>query len=219
MNDEPRVSDSPLWERQPWDSAASFAAFQTWLLQTDRPRSLDAAYRAVVLQESYIGPTQTRASKGWRRWYQARQRSGEPIPNAKTWEERAQAWDSYQAEIARKQWEDRQQEIREADWQTGADLRRLAAQIFAQAPQFLKTSRKLIRGKPGEPDREVITLMLDVATAIRAIETGSKLQRLAAGMPDSHTEITNPGQMVTTSDLAAIRAEMEQWEREQYGSS
>jgi hypothetical protein len=133
------------------------------------------------------------------------------------WQARLTAFKAEQDTREQQRWEQRQREIREADWQTGTNLRTLAAQIFAQAPQFLKTSRKLIRGKTGEPDREVITLMLDVATAIRAIETGSKLQRLAAGMPDSHTEITNPGQMVTTSDLAAIRAEMEQWEREQYG--
>jgi hypothetical protein len=109
------------------------------------------------------------------------------------WQERLAAYKQEQDARDLQLWEQRQQDIRAADWAIGEQLRALAADILAQTPQFMKTTRKVIRGKKGEPDREIITIAIDLPTAIKAIETGSKLQRLAAGMPDSRMEHTlNP---------------------------
>jgi len=170
----------PLWERQAWDTAASFKAFRTWLLQEQRPRSLDAAYRQQVGREWYAGGTRIRASDTWRRWYQAKGKDGERIPGARTWEERARAYDDHLAEQERLKWEARRREVREADWQAGEALRDLAAQILAQTPQFLRTTRRLVKGKNGQPDREVITIGISADTMVRVLKLASELQQQAA---------------------------------------
>ncbi len=172
-----------LWERQPWDSDASFACFQIWLLQDERPRSLDAAYRVYVGRERYANGTLIRASDHARRWYQAKNGKGEPIPNAKTWPERAAAYDDHLAEQDRLRWEQRHRQLRERDWTAGEELRELAAQMLQHTPQFLKTTRRLIRGRDGVPDREVVTVELDGAFLLRALKLASELQHQA-------TEIT-----------------------------
>jgi len=152
----------PLWERQAWDTAASFKAFRTWLLQEQRPRSLDAAYRQQVGREWYAGGTRIRASDTWRRWYQAKGKDGERIPGARTWEERARAYDDHLAEQERLKWEARRREVREADWQAG------------------RTTRRLVKGKNGQPDREVITIGISADTMVRVLKLASELQQQAA---------------------------------------
>jgi hypothetical protein len=178
------ANSRPLWERQPWDSTASFAAFQLWLLQAERPRSLDAAYRVHVGRESYANGTLLRASNAWRRWYQGRDPKGErrlhagrPVP---TWSDRAQAYDDHLADLDRARWEQRRAAVRESDWLAGEELRDLAAQVLAQSPQFIKSARRLIKGGKGEVDREVITLGLDGTFLLKAIGLASELQRQAA---------------------------------------
>jgi hypothetical protein len=178
------AQDRPLWERQPWDTAASFAAFQLWLLQGERPRSLDAAYRTQVGRECYASGTPLRASDAWRRWYQGRdptgarrQHNGRPVP---TWSDRAQAYDDHLAELDRLKWEQRRAAVREADWLAGEALRDLAAQVLAQTPQFVKPARRLVKGGKGVPDREVITLALDGTFLLKTLDLASELQRQAA---------------------------------------
>jgi hypothetical protein len=192
-----------LWKRQPWDSTASFAAFQRWLLQERRPRSLDAAYRAHVGRQSDADSTKIRASATWRRWYQARDKNNQPIPGAKTWEERARAYDDYLTEQDRLKWEERRRALREADWQTGQKLREQANAAIDQVPQFLKTTRRLIKGGEGQPDREVITMGLRLNEVSGAAEVASKLQRLAAEMPTERQQVDVTG--VTADDLVKAR--------------
>jgi hypothetical protein len=123
--------------------------------------------------------------------------------------------DAYQKDLDRQDqqlWEKRRHHIRETDWDVCEQLRVLVTQALAQMPQFLKTTRQYVKGRNGDPDREVITVQQDLMALLKAVEVTSKLQRLAAGMPDSHTEIS--GSTVTASDLAAVRAEMERWERD-----
>jgi hypothetical protein len=174
------ADERPLWERQPWDTKSSFAAFQLWLLQDERPRSLDAAYRLHVGRECYASGTKIRASDTWRRWYQARDKDGQRLPDSKTWEERAAAYDEHLAAQERRKWEARRRQVREQDWDVGDELRDLAANILAQSPQFLKTTRRLIKGQDGAPDREVVTLALDGGFLLRAVKLASELQRQAA---------------------------------------
>lgn len=99
------------------------------------------------------------------------------------WQERLAA---YQAELARREqavWEQRRAEVRERDWAAGEELRDLAAQVLAQAPQFVKTTRRLLRGRDGAPDREVITLGLDADALLKTLKLASELQRQAAEVP------------------------------------
>jgi hypothetical protein len=224
------ANSRPLWERQPWDSASSFAAFQVWLLQAERPRSLDAAYRVHVGRESYASGTPLRASNAWRRWYQGRDpkgerrlRNGRPVP---TWSDRAQAYDDHLAELDRQKWEQRRAEVRESDWLAGVELRDLAAQVLAQSPQFVKTARRLVKGGKGVPDREVITLALDGTFLLKAIGLASELQRQAAevipptqrlehtgadGGPIQHSQVTiylpDNGRAPERDDEAPVEAD------------
>jgi len=190
------VADRPLWERQPWDTAASFKVFQLWLQQEQRPRSLDAAYRSHVGREWYANGTRIRASDACRRWYQGRDKDGQPIDGAKTWEQRAQAYDDHLAQLDRERWEARRRAVRERDWTAGEELRDLAAKVLAQAPQFVKTTRRLLRGHDGAPDREVITLGLDADALLKTLKLASELQRQAAEVPPPKQQhdvhLTNP---------------------------
>jgi hypothetical protein len=203
-----------LWKRQPWDSAASFAAFRRWLLQDKRPRSLDAAYRAHVGRESDADPTKIRASATWRRWFQARDQTNQPLPGAKTWEARAQAYDDHLTEQDRLKWEQRRRELRESDWQTGEKLREQVNAAIEEIPQFLTTKRRVIKGSPGQPDREVITLGLKLNEVAGAAEVASKLQRLAAEMPTDRQQVDAVITGVTADDLAKARDKAKQLEDE-----
>ena len=96
------------------------------------------------------------------------------------WQARVEAWDTAQQAAEQAEWAARRKQIREADWQAGEALRALAAQMLDQTPQFLKTTRRLVKGQHGAADREVITLALDQGTLFKAVELASKLQRQAA---------------------------------------
>lgn len=99
------------------------------------------------------------------------------------WQERLAA---YQAELARREqavWERRRAEVREADWQMSAELRELVRAALAQLPQFIKTTRTYVKGRDGEPDREVVTVQHDLPALLKALEVASALQRLAAEVP------------------------------------
>lgn len=200
-----------LWERQPWDSDASFACFQIWLLQDQRPRSLDAAYRVYVGRERYANGTLIRTSDHARRWYQAKDGKGRPIEGAATWEQRAAAWDDFQAELDRLKWQQRHRALREQDWTAGEDLRQLAAQIMSHAPQFLKTTRRLVKGHDGAPDQIVTTVELDGAFLLKTLKLASDLQHQATEVtPVQKHEHSGPdgGPIVTASLTADEYAQM-----------
>ena len=195
------VADRPLWERQPWDTAASFDRFHRFYLSQERPRALDEAYRDYLaerrgLQKGAKEVASKRAPGQWQRWFRAQDGGGQPIDGAKTWEQRAQAYDDHLAQLDRERWEARRRAVRERDWTAGEELRDLAAKVLAQAPQFVKTTRRLLRGHDGAPDREVITLGLDADALLKTLKLASELQRQAAEVPPPKQQhdvhLTNP---------------------------
>lgn len=195
------MADRPLWERQPWDTAASFDRFHRFYLPQERPRALDEAYHDYLaerrgLQKGAKEVTSKRAPGQWQRWFRAQDGAGQPIDGAKSWEQRAQAYDDHLAELDRERWEARRRAVRERDWDAGEKLRDLAAQVLAQAPQFVKTTRRILRGHDGAPDREVITLGLDADALIKTLKLASDLQRQAAEIPPPKQQhdvhLTNP---------------------------
>jgi len=210
------VADAPqLWERQPWDTPTSFKVLQRWLLQT-RPRSLDAAYREHVGRDYYASGRKIVASDTCRYWYQGRSPKGErlfdngqPVP---TWQDRARAYDDHLAALDRERWEQRQRELREADWATGDELRDLAAQILEHAPKFLKTTRRVVKGQGGEPDQVVTTVELDGTFLLKTIKLASDIQRVAAGMPTDITEHNIRDISFTADELAAAKDAADQFE-------
>lgn len=103
-------------------------------------------------------------------------------------------------------WEQRRLEVREKDWQQSEALRELTDRLLAEGPRFLKTTRKFVPGRDGMPDREVVTVGLDVKLMITGLQTASKLQRLAAEMETEHTLAEN----TTPEDIEEIRKK--RWE-------
>ncbi len=193
------MADRPLWERQPWDTTASFDRFHRFYLPQERPRSLNEAYRRYRSEKGQkeARPDATLEAPGsWRRWFRAQDGAGQPIDGAKTWEQRAQAYDDHLAQLDRERWEARRRAVRERDWTAGEELRDLAAKVLAQAPQFVKTTRRLLRGHDGAPDREVITLGLDADALLKTLKLASELQRQAAEVPPPKQQhdvhLTNP---------------------------
>lgn len=188
---------SELWERQTWDTAASFRSFNYYLAQKP-PRSVDESYR-LWLADKYphkrpINATK-RAAKAWRAWSRGQTPKGIPIPDTKTWQQRAAAYDDYLAALDRQLWESRRLQVKEDDWRQSGTLRKVADQILAEAPKFTRTQRQRIpaeydaQGRQISPEREIITLALNGQLAVRAAETASKLARLAAEMETERKQI------------------------------
>ncbi|MBK8987358.1 MAG: hypothetical protein IPM39_14990 [Chloroflexi bacterium] len=89
---------SPLWERQPWDTNASYKAFKEYYLPAEEPGRLANAYREYRRQ---IGGKQAapKVPGNWSAWARGRHpTSGEPLPDAATWAERAAAFDAHVAQ-------------------------------------------------------------------------------------------------------------------------
>ncbi|MDR3572874.1 MAG: hypothetical protein P4L50_03350 [Anaerolineaceae bacterium] len=102
------------------------------------------------------------------------------------WVERVNRACKLQQEADDRLWAERRLSIRERDYQQGQDLRKLADTILSETPNYLKTSTRFIKGRHGRPDKEIVTIAIDTNLAVRAIETASKIDRLAAGMETEH---------------------------------
>lgn len=182
---------------------------QPWERQRDEDGNLEpnlwydryTAYRLMGASRSVLGcANQERVTKG-------REESGHAPGSWRNaakkwdWDTRATAWDEYQRQQDEAKWQARRDEIREADWEQGNELRALAVRILAEGPKFLKHSRKLVKGRPrvvdekgqvldpGEPDREIITVALDGRLALQAVKTGSQIQRLSGEMETDRQRI------------------------------
>jgi len=112
------------------------------------------------------------------------------------WQKRLAAYKDERDRHDQERWEARRRAVRERDWDAGEELRDLAAKVLAQAPQFVKTTRRLLRGHDGAPDREVITLGLDADALLKTLKLASELQRQAAEVPPPKQQhdvhLTNP---------------------------
>ena len=196
------MSDAPLWERQPWDTSASFDRFVRFYLPQTPLRSVEAAYRAYYVEKRGLTagetPVEKAAPGSWQRWSRGQDIRGQAIDGAKSWADRAQAYDDHLAALERTKWEKRRAKIVERDYQVGEDLRKLADQMLEHGPQFLKTTRRLIKGQKDQPDQVVTTVELDGAFLLRALKLASEMQRLSAGMPDpaQSVDVTSGGQPV-----------------------
>jgi hypothetical protein len=119
------------------------------------------------------------------------------------WQERLTAYQEERDRREQEAWEARRKAVREADWEAGEALRDLAADILAETPNFLKTTRRLVKGKGGQPDREVITVGIEIAALIKALELASKLQALAAGVEPPEQKVKVGGKL-TVDGVSAV---------------
>lgn len=121
-----------------------------------------------------------------------------------SWQARVAEFDAQQQADDLARWAVRREKARDRDWAQGDGLREIADKLIGAAPAVI--------------DRMVKAGQLDLRFLTQVVETASKLQRLAAGLPDSHQEISGAGaRVITASDLAEIRAELSRWENEQFG--
>lgn len=100
------------------------------------------------------------------------------------WKERARAWDGHQYQQIEELWLERQAQLREADWLAGQQLRDLATRLLMQLPESVRES-------------------LTLSQLVKALEIGSKLQRLAADEP---TDIINLSGAALDDNLASALA-------------
>jgi hypothetical protein len=128
---------------------------------------------------------------------------------AHDWQKRIEAWTAEQQQVDQVLWEGRRRAIREADWEAGEALRLLAADILQETPQFLKTTRRFIKGTNGTPDREVITVGIDIGAMLKALAQASDLQRQSAGMPKV-VDVTSDGEAIGVNSLDLSGLSIEQ---------
>lgn len=186
------------WEPQPYDTEAAFDRFRRFYLPQKPPRSINRAYREWKKSEGDMVAGNATAPRRWRYWAVGQTDEGKKTDGAMTWRERLAEYDRYMAlvvQAAKDQWA---VDVAEADFADGQALRGFARLVLEQGPNFLKVNRKVIKGKrrtiegkdgkqyeiQDEPDQVVTTMALDWSAAVKSLLAGSKLQRLAAGVPE-----------------------------------
>lgn len=98
------MSEEQLWEKQVWDTPASYKAFKEYFLPaTTGPGRLLRAYLTYWREQGNGKKTgtenpPTKPPGSWLNWYYARDGKGKAIPSAVGWAERASAFD---AEVTR----------------------------------------------------------------------------------------------------------------------
>lgn len=132
------------------------------------------------------------------------------------WQERLAAFKDERDAHDQEVWEARRRQVREQDWGTGEELRELVARILAEAPQFLKSTRRVVKGHGGQPDREIITVGIQIDAMLKAVDLASKLQRQAAEVlpPVQRHEVYERDVPFTADELARGRALALQTEQE-----
>jgi len=215
------VWDPALWDTLapiPGESVAQHTAFLDYCrMGPGRSlKKLAARYRGQ--REAEAGPekpptTRINTLKDWSVKYQ--------------WQNRLVAYHAEQAQHDQALWEERQREVRQQDWAIGDALRELAAKVLEQSPQFITTKRRLIappRNAKGEvigPEREVITMSIDIDGLVKLAKLASELQRQAAEIapPVQQHQVMSTVVSLTADDLAAAQTLVEQFEDELFGRS
>lgn len=170
-----------LWERQIWDTRASFRAFHDFYLPQEPQRSLNGAYRRWRTFQGYIEVTGKVAPGTWRNWFRAHDRYGHLLPGAIGWAERATAWDDDVRGRERKKWEERIEKQRDRDWEIADALHKKAQQMLLFP--LARTERR-VEGKDGQMVQitEVHPARWVMRDAAPIAKVASDLARLAAEM-------------------------------------
>jgi len=200
------------WERQQGESAKAFDAFECYrMLGPDR--SLQAAWEkhytrpGTLLARQRKGKEQAGQFPGyWGAW-----------ATKWRWRERAAAWDEEVATLARDQELDRELRARMADQEEDLRQRKLmkeeARAARAVARQLL---RRIMQGVgAGQLDGMKVPALLPHLQRISALlETGQKLDRLAAGEPSDVTRLQTDREELIPKLVAIIQefVPAERWE-------
>ena len=206
---DPLLDEVRPWERQPWEGDAPFSYFHNYYLTQSVPRNLVGGYRQWFKDE--YGLSQKDAQDEglgdhahWRKyatgWVQDGDGNWTRPDGYLTWEERARAFDDYSAALDRAMWMERQQRLRERDWNEGEQLRDLAMAVLNEGGQFIKSTRRFLPGEDGQPDQVIVTVALDATAAANIMKLGRDSMRLAADMSTSNVASR---QVTISADLFA----------------
>ena len=140
------ANDQRLWERQPWDTDASYAAFALYYFSQKPPRSVNEAYRTKNPIRVAKGQQDARnAPSNWRRWstgkdpknrqkyYILQHDDGtQETKIVPSWADRAQAFDDHQLKLAREKAAKEIQETTEKMQQTLHDAAKKLATAWSR---------------------------------------------------------------------------------------
>lgn len=198
-------SDGPsAWERQPWETAAAWRAFEVYLAQP-RPRTVTGAYRLDQLAKGK-DPARVRALKGasgsWIAWAMGKDSSGRPIPDQVTmsWAQRGDLYDSHMAALLQEKKEAAliRYEDRILDLIVGGPDQRGTIDYLADMIALPITASVL----DGEDGPQIYVpngwRPRDVAALAVAMD---KIMRLTAEVPTDRPEIATPGLNQAIRDL------------------
>lgn len=218
------------WERQSWETDQQYIAFQTYR-DMPRPRSVDGAYRIHFasmngLQASDRSVARKRAVGGWQNWSRGRDWKGKAIPDAQTWEERANAYDTdterrVQAQFEENLLQERTQLVRDelADYQLQLSKWR---EVWGR-------TRVQVRRKTSDDEEETITVEINVDDWLKLArwrDSISEQGRRALSMPDKIMQNQVTGKdggavkldLLHVDDMAAVFREMAAWEQQEQGA-
>lgn len=224
---EEQVPGKPVeahpWDKQPGETVRSYGAFLDF-------RDMGSGRALTSLHKHYLELTKHAQNPSGRA-------VSAPPPAAATsclqvlkdwsrkhyWFDRAGQWDQWMANRESEIWAQRRAELRESNWDDGEMLRDVGRQIMEEVPKFRTIKRRFVPGKTQqiigqdgreytvqlEPDREVVTVAVNAELGLRAVKTGSDLQKDATGDGESAERITIEGtvryEKIPRADLDAIR--------------
>lgn len=181
------LEPAPLWERQPWDTDMSYAAFRLYLGLPRGERSVLGAYRAHrpsaaqnLPKGKVLYPPNT-----WWHWSRANRHNGEPIDGAVDWATRARAFDDDADAKDKALWEQRRQELRQREWDTASQLldranRMLTAVLFRRTVE-LEDGKQITYLEPTKWEESDIG---------RTLKLAFDLQRRAAALPTENVQVS-----------------------------
>lgn len=129
------------------------------------------------------------------------------------WQERVAAQTELDNQADKLEIDQRRRDALEAEWVNAQALRDIAGRIFAESANFIKTTRRVVRGTPrivdqagrvidpGTPEQVITTLGLDLGLAIKAAQTSSQLARLSLGLVQEKTAVDVAGSVAQALEV------------------
>lgn len=140
----------PIWMRQPGESSRWYDRLQRYLMAGSQ-RSLVGVYR-VEQEEARLKRASDSLNQPQKpiRW--ASQTWKEAFVKYR-WQERAEAWDRYQADLAREKWQQRHDQLREEFWEAHEQLLKRHQAMM----KFPLERQEIIKDHQGRPVRVIVT--------------------------------------------------------------
>ena len=193
------------WERQPWDTMASFAAFREYYLPQERKhRNVSQAYRDYRLKQGKSSVKKNgspvQAGTSWRSWsmglnYSGKKPVGTVFENSLTWEQRAAAWDAEKDREWDQKWSERRKLVRDSEFETHEALierakRMMTASLFRRTVESAD-GRSVTVIEPTDWGEQDIARLFDLAYKLGRRSAEMETERIVT--VDWRTELENAG--------------------------